>query len=247
MIETRQMQRMQSAPEASCPRAKPKLHPRLKPSPHRLRIFTRVGRGFCPSAGCARLSLRRSCAHWSGCWRILPWSRPTELASDAPLLIVANHVTTYDGPFIQFALPGPIRRRIAVAMSGEMLEDFRHFRDPDTGRFSLFGPLAYMLITSLFNVFPLARQRNFQPSFVHAGKAMDHGFNVLVFPEGTRSAEGTLARFRPGIGLLVKQSGASVLPIAIRGLGDLKTGRRRWFRSGSVEVHIGPAYPLLTR
>ena len=30
------------------------------------------------------------------------------------------------------------------------------------------------------------------------------GFNVLVFPEGTRSAEGKLARFRPGIGLLVE-------------------------------------------
>jgi len=164
---------------------------------------------------------------------------PHKPAADAPLLIVANHVTTYDGPLIQYALPGSIRRRLAVAMSGEMLEDFRHFRNPDNGRFSPFGPLAYLLITALFNVFPLARQRNFQPGFAHAGKAMDRGFNVLVFPEGTRSAEGELARFRPGIGLLVKQSGASVLPIAIRGLGELKTGRRRWFRSGAIEVHVG--------
>jgi long-chain acyl-CoA synthetase len=164
---------------------------------------------------------------------------PQKPAADAPLLIVANHVTTYDGPLIQYALPGPIRRQLAVAMSGEMLEDFRHFRNPDNGRFSPFGPLAYLLITALFNVFPLARQRNFQPSFAHAGKAMDRGFNVLVFPEGTRSAEGVLARFRPGIGLLAKQSGASVLPIAIRGLGELKTGRRRWFHSGILEVHVG--------
>ena len=137
---------------------------------------------------------------------------PHKLTADAPLLIVANHVTTYDGPLIQYALPGSIRRQLAVAMSGEMLEDFRHFRNPDNGRFSPFGPLAYLLVTALFNVFPLARQRNFQPSFVYAGKAMDRGFNVLVFPEGVRSAEGVLARFRPGIGLLVKQSGASVLP-----------------------------------
>jgi long-chain acyl-CoA synthetase len=68
---------------------------------------------------------------------------------------------------------------------------------------------------------------------------MDRGFNVLVFPEGTRSAEGVLARFRPGIGLLARQSGASVLPIAIRGLGELKTGRSRWFRSGILEVRVG--------
>ncbi|MGA3264180.1 MAG: AMP-binding protein [Terracidiphilus sp.] len=164
---------------------------------------------------------------------------PQKLTADAPLLIVANHVTTYDGPLIQYALPGSIRRRLAVAMSGEMLEDFRHFRNPDNGRFDPFGPLAYLLLTELFNVFPLARQRDFQPSFAHAGQAMDRGFNVLVFPEGTRSAEGALARFRPGIGLLARQSGASVLPIAIRGLGELKMRRRRWFRSGILEVRVG--------
>jgi len=62
---------------------------------------------------------------------------------------------------------------------------------------------------------------------------------VLLFPEGARSAEGELARFRPGIGLLVKQSSAPVLPMAIRGLGELKSGRRGWFRSGTVEVRVG--------
>jgi long-chain acyl-CoA synthetase len=161
----------------------------------------------------------------------------------APMLIVANHVTAYDGPLVQYALPGPIRRRLAVAMSGEMLEDYRHFRNPEplhpNGRFFLPGPLYYLLLTALFNVFPLPRLRNFQSSFAHAGEAMDRGFNVLVFPEGTRSAEGYLARFRPGIGLLVKQSGAAVLPIAMRGLGELKTGRQRWFRSGAIEVRVG--------
>jgi long-chain acyl-CoA synthetase len=162
-------------------------------------------------------------------------------AGDAPLLIVANHVTTYDGPLVQYALPGPIRRRVAAAMSGEVLDDFRHFRNPDSGRFSLFGPLAWLLLTALFNVFPLPRRRDFQTSFAHAGKAMDRGFNVLVFPEGTRSPEGNLARFRGGIGLLAKQSGAAVLPVAIRGLGELKTGKRRWFRSGILEVRVGEA------
>jgi len=62
---------------------------------------------------------------------------------------------------------------------------------------------------------------------------------VLLFPEGARSPEGTLAQFRPGIGLLVKQSSAPVLPIAIRGLGELKARGRGWFRSGSVEVRVG--------
>jgi len=159
----------------------------------------------------------------------------------APLLIVANHVTTFDVPLIEYALPGRMRRRIAVAMSGEMLNDYLHFRNPERNNrpISLFGPITYLLLTALFNVFPLARRRDFQASFAHAGKAMDRGFNVLVFPEGTRSAEGQLASFRGGIGLLARQSGAAVLPVGIRGLGELKAGKKGWFRSGSIEIHLG--------
>ena len=170
---------------------------------------------------------------------------PDKPLPEGPLIIVANHVTAYDGPLIQYALPGPYRRWIATAMMGEMLEDYRHGRNPDwpPGHkgFYILGPPAYWLVTALFNVFPLPRQRDFQRSFAHAGKALDRGYNVMVFPEGTRSAEGQLARFRPGIGLLAKQSYVPVLPVGIRGLGELKTGERRWFRSGTIEVHIGEA------
>jgi long-chain acyl-CoA synthetase len=167
-----------------------------------------------------------------------------DLASSEPMLIIANHVSTFDGPLVEYALPGRVRRRIAVAMAGDMLADYRHFRNPErpAGRKSYFflpGPLIYWLLTELFNVFPLPRRRNFQQSFAHAGAAMDRGYNVLVFPEGTRSAEGTLARFRGGIGLLAKQSGARVLPVALCGLGELKAGNQRWFRSGKIEVRVG--------
>ncbi len=167
-----------------------------------------------------------------------------DLTPDEPMLIIANHVSTFDGPLVQYALPGPVRRRIAVAMAADMLADYRHFRNPErpAGRRSYFflpGPLFYWLLTALYNVFPLPRRQNFQQSFAHAGAAMDRGYNVLVFPEGTRSAEGTLARFRGGIGLLAKQSGARVLPVALCGLGELKAGNRRWLRSGNIEVHVG--------
>jgi len=155
-----------------------------------------------------------------------------------PMLIIANHVTSFDGPFLEYALPPSIRHRIAIAMSGEMLEDYRHFRSADrlTAKAKFFppGPLFYVLLTALFNVFPLPKQRDFQRSFAHTGEALDNGLHVLLFPEGTRSAEGQLPCFRPGIGLLVNQSMAPVLPMAIRGLGELKTGSRGWFRSGTV-------------
>lgn len=171
--------------------------------------------------------------------RVIGPSRPLP---PGPMLIIANHITSYDGAFLQYALPGPIRRHLAIAMLGEMLEYFRHWRNPwrmpADNRFYIFGVPSYYLVTALYNVFPLPKQRDFQASFMHAGKALDHGYNVLIFPEGTLS-EGRLAQFRPGIGLLVKQSDVPVLPMALRGLGELKTHQRKWFRAGTVEVIIG--------
>jgi long-chain acyl-CoA synthetase len=169
--------------------------------------------------------------------------RPSLIDASEPMLIVANHVVSIDAALMIYALPGPIRRRTAVAMAGEMLEDYRHFRNAQSAKpeatFFLLGPLYYLLVTLFFNVFPLPRKRDFQRSFAHAGEALDHGFNVLIFPEGAISVEGRMARFRPGIGLLVKQSRTAVLPMAMRGVRELKASGRGWFRSGMIELVLG--------
>jgi long-chain acyl-CoA synthetase len=165
------------------------------------------------------------------------------IAMNEPMLVISNHVVSVDGALVVYGLPGPIRRRLSIAMSGEILEDFRHWRNGNRrtahqGFFPI-GPLYYFLVTEFFNVFPLHRQRDFQRSFAHAGEALDNGFNVLVFPEGELSPDGKLGRFRPGIGLLARQSDAPVLPIALRGAGELHANNENWFRSGKLEIRIG--------
>ena len=183
--------------------------------------------------------------------RPLVWllAAPTVSRSDAfrppsqPALLIANHVTAYDGPLVLYALPAAMRRRVAIAMSGEMLEDMRHARNQGNWLLNLLGPLEYWLITVLFHVFPLPRTAGFRRSFAHAGEAMDRGYHVLVFPEGHRSADGALQRFRPGIGLLARDSSATVLPVALKGLGELKLRKRSWFRSGSLHIRVGEAIP----
>jgi long-chain acyl-CoA synthetase len=171
--------------------------------------------------------------------RVVRTAQAQAMAANDSMLIIANHVTAYDEPLLLYALPRAVRNRIAAAISGEMLEDLRYGRNMEFRWLAPLGPVVWLLLTALFNAFPLPRQRGFQRSFAHAGEALDHGFHVVVFPEGRRSAEGALANFRPGIGLLVKQSSAAVLPMALRGMGDLKRGKRRWFRSGTLEVVVG--------
>ncbi len=162
---------------------------------------------------------------------------------DAPVLVIANHVTAYDGALVLYALPAKLRRRVAAAMSGEMLMDMRHARNQPNAVANFFGPAAYWLLTALFNVFPLPRARGFRRSFAHAGEAMDRGYSVLIFPEGTRSRDGKLHAFRPGIGLLAAESRVPIVPVALVGLGEIRASGERWFRSGKIEVRIGRAIP----
>jgi long-chain acyl-CoA synthetase len=172
-----------------------------------------------------------------------------------PLLIISNHITAYDGAFVLYALPPHLRHHIAAAMSGEMLLDFRARRNQGNWFLNALAPAAYYLLTALFNVFPLPRARGFRRSFAHAGEAMDRGYSVLIFPEGTRSRIGHMNPFRPGIGLLAQQSRAPILPIALVGLYDLtatdptlepRTSNLepgKWFHAGNIEIRVGEIIP----
>ena len=164
--------------------------------------------------------------------------RSVELRPQKPMLVVANHVTAFDVPLVLYALPPRIRRHTAVAMAGGLLTGWRHARVERHEWFRLLTPLAYWLVTALFNVFPLPQGAGFRRSFAHAGAALDRGAHVILFPEGRRSADGTLASFQSGIGLLARESSAPVLPVAMAGLGELKQRRPRWFRPGTVTIRV---------
>jgi long-chain acyl-CoA synthetase len=134
-------------------------------------------------------------------------------APSKPVLIVSNHITLYDVPLILYALPANTRRRIAVAMAGEMIMNFRKARNLGNWFLNFCGPPAYFLITALFNVFPLPQLANFRRSFAHAGQAMDKGFHVLVFPEGKRTPDGVMHPFQKGSGMLWKELQCDALPV----------------------------------
>jgi long-chain acyl-CoA synthetase len=175
------------------------------------------------------------------CWFLAKPRVVSQLTSvpDRPVLIVANHVTTYDAALVMYALPPRMRGHLAMAMSGEMLLDLRKGRNQGNVFLNLLAPAGYFLITALFNVFPLPQRTGFRRSFAHAAAAMDHGYHVIVFPEGRRSDDGRPLPFKSGGGLLWSELRSPALPAYLEGLGEMKAAGQPWFRSGRLSIHIG--------
>jgi 1-acyl-sn-glycerol-3-phosphate acyltransferase len=65
------------------------------------------------------------------------------------------------------------------------------------------------------------------------------GWHVIVFPEGTRSPDGRIREFRPGVGLLAARSGCQVLPVRIIGIAKVLPKGSVRPRRAPVEVRFG--------
>jgi 1-acyl-sn-glycerol-3-phosphate acyltransferase len=63
-------------------------------------------------------------------------------------------------------------------------------------------------------------------------RLVDAGHSLIVFPEGTRSIDGVVGRFKGGSFVIAVQSALPVVPITI-------TGSRHVMRKGQVTVHRG--------
>jgi long-chain acyl-CoA synthetase len=158
-----------------------------------------------------------------------------------PVLFVSNHISMVDHALVMSALPGRFRRHLAIAMEGEILRDWVHPTNSPNRLTRLRLLLQYALVVTFFNVFPLPKKSGFRRSFAYAGEMMDRGQSVLVFPEGTRSEDGSLHPFMTGSGLLAANLCAPVVPVRIDGLSELKRQNRRFARPGQVSITFGEA------
>ncbi len=81
------------------------------------------------------------------------------------------------------------------------------------------------------NAFPIDREHADLKSMKLILKKLKEGKRVLIFPEGTRTRDGSLQESKPGIGMLVAKSGVPVQPVRI--LGTYQS----WPRGGRFRPH----------
>jgi long-chain acyl-CoA synthetase len=155
-----------------------------------------------------------------------------------PALFVANHVTLGDHALVLAALPVRRRHRLAIAMEGELLRNWRHPPAGTSLPLRLRWLAQYFLVNLFFHVFPLPKKSGFRRSFAYAGECIDRGESVLVFPEGRRAPRGQMhmGQFKAGIGVLAQELEIPVVPVKLEGLYELKRRRQYFAQTGMVRV-----------
>ncbi len=138
-------------------------------------------------------------------------------------IICPTHASHFDFSAIRLALGPRYRRRLSASAAAD------YFTVSRTRWF----------FAAWLGSFAFRRTGRGDDSFEAAAGLLDEGWNVLVFPEGTRSMTGTIGPFKPGAGLLATLTGRQVLPVRIIGIAAVLPKGSRWPHRAPVEVRFG--------
>lgn len=149
-------------------------------------------------------------------WKVF---HPERVPKEGPVILAANHASFLDPPLIGSPLP-----RIVNYLARESL-----FRMPAVG--------AYL---RALHAVPVDRDGGGAGLKAILDRLRDGGA-ILLFPEGTRTHDGSLLPAKSGIGLTVIKSAAPVVPVRVFGTFEAYGRTHRWPRPRRVTVKYGRA------
>jgi 1-acyl-sn-glycerol-3-phosphate acyltransferase len=162
-----------------------------------------------------RPGLHGACRAWFG----LELRGVHHIPPSGPLLITPNHQTYADPPLVTI----PVRRPVHyMAWS-------RLFEIPAFGWF-----------IRRLRAFPVQIESSDPRATREAVRLLQAGEAVMIFPEGERSRDGAVARFKPGAFRLAASLGGPILPVTIAGAHAAWPPGRVLPRPGRVTITYHP-------
>lgn len=143
----------------------------------------------------------------------------------APFVMVANHASHLDALALASVLPWRLRRVTYLLAAGDVFFE---------------TPTRSLLSSLLLNALPMRRHAPVRHALADLRTRLrEDGCGLVLFPEGTRSATGTMAPFRPGLGMLVAGTDVPVLPCHLEGTFAAWPRQARLPRLRPIAVRIG--------
>ncbi len=141
------------------------------------------------------------------------------IPSEGPFILAANHASFLDPVLAGCAVPREI-----------------HY----LARASLFRFPAFGWLLRSANALPVDRSGRSPRGLKSVLEVLERGRPVMLFPEGTRTSDGSLGRAHPGVGMVAVRSGAPVVPCRIFGSFEAWS-RHHWApRPRRIQVAFGP-------
>ncbi len=147
------------------------------------------------------------------------------IPEDEAVLFVSNHQGNFDIPI----LLGFIKKPKAFVAKNELR------------KFPIIGTwMKYMNCIFMDRDNP----RESIKAINHGAKILKEGYSLVIFPEGTRSKDGTLGVFKPGAFKLATKSGVCIVPVTIKGSNQIMKKGSFIIKPAEVEVVISPAIKM---
>jgi 1-acyl-sn-glycerol-3-phosphate acyltransferase len=146
---------------------------------------------------------------------------------DAPFLICANHASHLDSIALMIASGQPFDRFATMAA-----EDY--FFGTKLRRFG------FKYLLNLISIDRLAARSSVHKTLSGCAEFLKQGNrNLILFPEGTRSATDEIGTFEAAAALFPMRLGLPIIPVFIGGSGRVLPKGRFFPKPGSIEVRIG--------
>ncbi len=145
--------------------------------------------------------------------------------TQGPCVLAPNHASLLDPPALIAALPPDfLEATYWGGWTGIM------FRNP-----------VMRLVSRATQVLPIDQRSRPLANLALGAAALARGHNLVWFPEGERTRDGSLQPFQPGIGILLTAYPVLVIPVRITGsFAALPTGAW-WPRRGRIRITFGDA------
>jgi 1-acyl-sn-glycerol-3-phosphate acyltransferase len=145
-------------------------------------------------------------------------------------IFVANHSSHLDTPSILRAMPKKWRRKTATVAAADYFYKNR---------------IVASLVTLTFATIPIERKGGVSDATkALLRRLVDEKWNILLYPEGTRSRDGRMGKLKSGAAFLALEYNLPLVPTYVQGTHDAMPVGRPWPTKHDVVINFGPAvYP----
>lgn len=140
-------------------------------------------------------------------------------------IVVSNHTSHLDMGFVKYALGTYGDGLVSLAAQDYFFEQ---------------GRLQRAYFENFTNLAPFDRKGGLRAALRQAGDIIEQGKTVLIFPEGTRSPDGSLQEFKPVIGYLALHHGIDILPVYLGGTYEALPKGKSIPTRREIFARIGP-------